>query len=305
LTEERPATRWQQALVATLAATPGALDDAAARDGSIAWKPIGRNASVSVWSLAIGASRFFVKAAAPEHAEMLSAEVEALAALREARAVRVPQVYASAQAEDAAFVALEWLDIADGGRDAMLGRALAALHATTGTRFGWHRDNHIGMTPQQNAWCDDWAAFFRDRRLAPQLALAERNGHGGRLARDGERLLARVPALLAGHAPAPSLLHGDLWAGNAGRLADGTPVVFDPATYYGDREADLAMTELFGGFAPDFYAAYAEAAPLPPGFALRRTLYNCYHVLNHLNLFGDSYRARAEAMVAELLAAPL
>ena len=176
MTATDPATRWQQTLVATLAATPGALDDPTARDGPIAWSPIGRNASVSVWALAIGASRFFVKAAAPKHAEMLSAEVEALAALREAHAVRVPQVYANAQAEDAAFVALEWLDIADGGRDAMLGRALAALHATTGTRFGWHRDNHIGMTPQQNAWCDDWAAFFRDRRLAPQLALAERSG---------------------------------------------------------------------------------------------------------------------------------
>jgi fructosamine-3-kinase len=256
-----------------------------------------------VWSLAVGASRFFVKATAPDHADMLSAEVEALAALREARAVRVPQVYACAHAEDAAFVALEWLDIVDGGRDAALGRALAAQHAAHATRFGWHRDNHIGLTPQQNGWGDDWAAFFRDRRLAPQLALAEQGGHGGRLARDGKRLLARVPALLAGHAPAPALLHGDLWAGNAGRLADGTPVVFDPATYYGDRETDVAMTELFGGFTPEFYAAYAEAAPLPPGFPLRRTLYNCYHVLNHLNLFGASYLARAEAMVAELLAA--
>ena len=298
-----PATPWQQALVSTLRATPGALDDVAARNGPpAAWTAIGRNASVSVWSLAIGESRFFVKAAAPEHADMLSAEVEALAALREAHAVRLPQVYASATAADAAFVALEWLDIADGGRDAPLGRALAALHATTGTRFGWHRDNHIGTTPQQNTWNDDWAAFFRDRRLAPQLALAMQNGYEGRLARDGERLLARVPALLEGHEPAPSLLHGDLWAGNAGRLADGTPVVFDPASYYGDREADLAMTELFGGFTPEFYTAYAEAAPLPEGYEQRRTLYNLYHVLNHLNLFGASYLDRAVAMTKELVA---
>ena len=302
MTATGSATRWQQTLVATLEATPGALDASAARDGPVAWTAIGRNASVSVWSLAIGASRFFVKAAAPEHAEMLSAEVEALAALREAHAVRVPQVYANARAEDAAFLALEWLDLADGGRDAVLGRALAALHATAGTRFGWHRDNHIGMTPQHNGWSDDWAAFFRDHRLAPQLALAERHGHGGRLARDGKRLLARVPALLAGHAPAPALLHGDLWAGNAGRLADGTPVVFDPATYYGDREADLAMTELFGGFGAEFHAGYREAWPLDAGYATRKVLYNLYHVLNHLNLFGGGYGAQAEAMIERLLA---
>ena len=293
---------WQRALVATLQATPGAL--AGAGNGNAGpWTRIGGNGSVSVWSLAIGPARFFVKVAAPEQADMLSAEIEALAALREAGAVRVPQAYASGEAEDAAFVALEWLEIVDGGRDAALGRALAALHATHGARFGWHRDNHIGLTPQQNAWSDDWAAFFRERRLAPQLALAARNGYGGRLQRDGERLLDAVAVLLDGHRPAPSLLHGDLWAGNAARLADGTPVVFDPATYCGDREADLAMTELFGGFGADFYDAYAEAAPLPPGYPQRRTLYNCYHVLNHLNLFGAPYRARAEAMVAELVAA--
>jgi len=295
---------WQRTLVATLEAVPGLLGGercGGERPGT--WTRIGGNGPVSVWSLAVDGARFFVKAATPGHADMLSAEVEALAVLRDAAAVRVPQVYASAQAKDAAFVALEWLDIADGGRDAALGRALAAVHAVHGPRFGWHRDNHIGTTPQRNAWSDDWAAFFRDRRVAPQLELAAQNGYTGSLARRGKALLASVPALLAGHCPAPSLLHGDLWAGNAARLADGSPLVFDPASYYGDREADLAMTELFGGFAPEFYAAYADAAPLAPGYPLRRTLYNCYHVLNHLNLFGAAYFARAESMVAELLAA--
>jgi protein-ribulosamine 3-kinase len=298
------ADSWQLTLIAALKATPGILGAASSGNGRAGtWTRIGGNGSVSVWALAVGGTRFFVKAAPPDRADMLSAEVEALAALGEAGALRVPQVYGGAQAKDAAVVALEWLDIADGGRDAMLGRALAALHAAQGPGFGWHRDNHIGMTPQDNAWSDDWAAFFRDRRLAPQLALAARNGYTGPLVRGGEALLRCVPALLDGHHPAPSLLHGDLWAGNAGRLADGTPVVFDPASYYGDREADLAMTELFGGFAPEFYAAYAEAPPLAPGYPLRRTLYNCYHVLNHLNLFGAAYFARAESMVAELLAA--
>jgi fructosamine-3-kinase len=292
---------WQDALVATLKATPGAVDCGANGNAPV-WSRIGGNGMASVWSLVCGRARFFVKTADVAHAEMLAAEGEALRALAAAQAVRVPQEFAGGVAEGAAFLVLEWLDIVDGGRDAALGRALAKLHEVTGPRFGWHRDNTIGLTPQANAWTDDWATFFRDRRLAPQFARAAANGHAGKLQADGERLLAAVPALLAGHTPAPSLLHGDLWAGNAGRLADGTPVVFDPATYYGDRETDLAMSELFGGFAPEFYGAYAEAAPLPPGHERRRTLYNLYHVLNHLNLFGAAYRSQAESMIGELLA---
>ena len=172
----------------------------------------------------------------------------------------------------------------------------------TAKTHGWHRDNTIGTTPQDNARTGDWAGFFRDRRIAPQLALAARNGHGGRLQRDGEKLLAQIPALLGSRAPAASLLHGDLWSGNAARLASGEPVIFDPAVYFGDREADLAMTELFGGFGADFYAAYAEAWPPAAGYPARRTLYNLYHVLNHLNLFGGGYRAQAEAMIGKMLA---
>ena len=294
-----PVSAWQDALLATLRATPGIALSGARKPS---WTRIGGNALSSVWSLAAPPSRFFVKVANPEHAEMLAAEVEALQAIRESGAVRVPSVLASGEAQDATFLVLEWLDIVDGGRGAALGLALARMHETTAPRFGWHRDNTIGTTAQANAWCDGWAEFFRDRRLAPQLALAARNGFGGALERQGQRLLLAGPALLAGHRPRPSLLHGDLWAGNAGRLDDATPVVFDPASYFGDREADLAMTELFGGFTAAFYDAYAEASPPAPGYPLRRTLYNLYHVLNHLNLFGAAYLSRAEAMIAELLA---
>ena len=232
---------------------------------------------------------------------MLAAEAEGLRAIAQTGAIRVPQVIASGEAEGAAFLVLEWLDIIEGGRDAALGHALARMHAATSPRFGWHRDNTIGATPQANAWSDDWCAFFRDRRLRPQLELAGRNGHRGTLRRDGPRLLDHIPRLLEGHRPIASLLHGDLWAGNAGQLRDGTPVIFDPAAYYGDREADLAMTALFGGFGAAFYATYAAAMPLPAGNETRRTLYNLYHVLNHLNLFGAAYLARAEGMMAELL----
>ena len=127
-------------------------------------------------------------------------------------------------------------------------------------------------------------------------------GFTGALQRLGAKVVTALPALLAGHAPAPALLHGDLWSGNAAFLADGTPVVFDPAVYYGDREADLAMTELFGGFPAAFYSAYRAAAPLVPGYPVRRTLYNLYHVLNHANLFGGGYAAQAEGMMERLLA---
>lgn len=292
---------WKDALVATLKATPGALDGAG-NGHAAAWARIGGNALSSVWSMTLGPSRFFVKVADDVDAEMLAAEADALRAIAETRAVRVPQVFAIGHAESAAFLVLEWLDIVEGGRDAALGRALAQLHANAAPAFGWHRDNTIGTTPQRNGWVDDWATFFRDMRLAPQFELAARNGHAGRLQQDGERLLRGIADLLRGHRPAPSLLHGDLWAGNAARLANGSPAIFDPSTYYGDRETDLAMTELFGGFSPDFYAAYAGEAPLPLGHGRRRTLYNLYHVLNHLNLFGASYLKRAEAMTADLVA---
>ena len=283
---------WQQAVVAALRATPA----------SARWSRIGGASHVAAWSLATPGARYFVKVVSPAHADMLAAEVEGLHAIERTGAIRVPSVVQQGEAGDAAFVALEWLDLVDGGRDAALGIALAKLHATTAQRFGWHRDNTIGPTPQANGWCDAWPAFFRDRRLAPQFALAACNGYT-ELAGRGEPLLACVPALLSGHRVVASLLHGDLWSGNAGRLADGTPVVFDPSCHFGDREADLAMTELFGGFAPAFYAAYAEASPLDAGYPLRRTLYNLYHVVNHLNLFGRAYLAQATGMVDELLAA--
>jgi len=200
-----------------------------------------------------------------------------------------------------AFLALSWLDLVGAATGATLGCALAELHRVAqGEPYGWARDNFIGATPQVNGWLDDWAVLFRDRRLAPQLARASRAGY--RL-RDADALLAAVRHLLATHRPQPSLLHGDLWSGNAGVLATGAPAIFDPAVYVGDREADLAMTRLFGGFDASFYRAYEEAWPLAPGHEARRDLYNLYHVLNHLNLFGASYLARAEQMIARLLRA--
>jgi len=288
---------WQVAAAAAIASAHRDFPSHSPR-----WTACGGSSLNETWRLDADGARYFVKVNAVARRAMLDAEADGLGALARAAAVRVPTPVACGAANDRAFLALEWLDFAGGGHDAALGRALARLHRVIGPEFGWHRDNTIGTTPQRNAAAGDWATFFRDRRIAPQLALAASHGHRGRLPRDGERLLATIPGLLAGHSPPPSLLHGDLWSGNAARLATGEPVIFDPAVYYGDREADLAMTELFGGFGADFYAAYREAWPIDAGYSIRRTLYNLYHVLNHLNLFGGGYLGQAEAMIGRLLA---
>jgi fructosamine-3-kinase len=217
----------------------------------------------------------------------------------------VPRILGQGASTAQAWLELEWFDLrpADPASDARMGAALARLHAVTGSRFGLDRDNAIGAAPQPNAPADDWVAFWRERRIGFQLERAAANGRAVRLQERGRRLLERLPGFFAGYAPVPSLLHGDLWAGNRGMLGDGTPVVFDPAVYFGDREADVAMTRLFGGFGPCFYAAYATEWPLDAGVAVRSDLYNLYHALNHLNLFGGSYLAMAESMIDRLLAA--
>jgi fructosamine-3-kinase len=250
-----------------------------------------------------GRRSFFVKLNGAHLEDMLAAEAEGLAALAGAGTLRVPRPLGHGTSGDQAYLVMEYVTPGRPRRDAPreAGRRLAALHRSSAPRFGWHRDNTIGSTQQPNAWNADWVQFWRDQRLGFQLQLAARNGYGGQLQRRGERLLAALPALL-GHAPSPSLLHGDLWGGNLAYDSEGDPWIFDPAVYFGDREADLAMTELFGGFPPDFYAAYREAWPLDAGYRVRRTLYNLYHILNHANLFGGGYGAQAQDMVNRLLA---
>jgi fructosamine-3-kinase len=247
--------------------------------------------------------RYFVKLNSAARAAMFEAELEGLTAIAATGTLRVPRPVCVGRDADHSWLVLEHLELAHAGGQAMaaLGERLAALHRCSAARFGWHRDNTIGATPQHNAWCPDWVEFWRERRLAFQLRLAADNGHRGALQRLGARLLAHVQDFFMHDRPAPSLLHGDLWAGNAACTAGGEPVTYDPACYYGDREADLAMTELFGGFSPGFYAAYRDTWPVPAGYAVRRDLYNLYHVLNHLNLFDGGYGAQAERMIERLL----
>lgn len=235
---------------------------------------------------------------------MFAAEADGLAAIRQTETIRVPEVIAYAGDDQLSFLLLEWMEMSSGGpnEDRELGRCLARLHRCQGRAHGWPTDNFIGSTPQINTPNEDWTDFYRRCRLRPQLEMAVRNGFANPLHDLGDRLCDRLGYLLDSHQPTPSLLHGDLWGGNQAVLADRQPVIFDPAVYHGDRETDLAMTRLFGGFSESFYSAYEEEWPLPEGVGTRCRLYQLYHLLNHLNLFGTSYLDRAVTMARGLLA---
>ncbi|MEN8445415.1 MAG: fructosamine kinase family protein, partial [Cyanobacteria bacterium J06555_13] len=233
-----------------------------------------------------GERTFFVKVNQSSALPMFEAEFEGLKEMYESHTIRVPQPLVTGVAESVSYIVTEYLALGGQGRAAAwqrMGQQLAAMHQVVSPEgFGWHRDNTIGATPQLNGWGDDWAAFWRDRRLGPQFSMA--HAKGGHFPRRDE-LMSAIPKLLAGHKPAPALLHGDLWSGNAAVTDDGEPVILDPATYYGDPEADLAMTELFGRFPEAFYQAYDAVSPIDAGYTQRKVLYNLYHILNHFNLF--------------------
>ncbi len=251
-----------------------------------------------------GAGPLFVKVAELDRLAALEAEAIGLEELRSANAVRVPGVLAFGSSEDRAYLVLQWIELLPSSAlaEELLGEQLARQHRVTAPQFGWSRDNTIGATPQHNGGLDDWVRFFRERRLAYQLELAQANGHAGRLQERGAQLLERMDGLFTGYPAVPALLHGDLWGGNWGVDPRGAPVIFDPAVYFGDREADLAMTRLFGGFGPSFHGAYQAEWPLAAGAEARAVLYNLYHVINHLNLFGGGYLRQAESMIDRLLA---
>lgn len=245
----------------------------------------------------------FLKTTRLENAAMLDDEAESLARLRETGTVILPRPLLNGIAGEVAYLALKWIDLhpAVPAAQQRMGRMLANLHRCEADRFGWQRDNHIGLTRQVNTWSDNWCEFFGEHRLGYQLRLAARAGETAWVQR-GFELLDVLPRLLDGHQPVASMLHGDLWNGNAAMRGDGEPVLYDPAAYYGDRETDLAMTQLFGGFSPAFYAAYGEEWPLDEGYEDRQPLYQLYHVINHANMFGGGYAKQAGRMIEALLA---
>lgn len=265
--------------------------------------PVAGGCISETYRIETGDGPIFLKHHPKAPAGMFAAEADGLRALAMAAAgaLRVPAVLAMDGAGDGArWIALEWLEpgARGPGFGERLGRGLAALHRASGGGWGWTRANFIGPLPQDNRPTTTWAELWRDRRLAPQLAMARDAGP----AREWDRLLNRLPELLApAEEDGASLLHGDLWSGNV-LSAAGEPALIDPAVYRGHREVDLAMAELFGGFDTRFHAAYREAWPLLPGYAeVRRPIYQLYYLLVHVNLFGGGYGAQTAAMLRQAL----
>lgn len=248
-----------------------------------------------------GNSRYFVKLNDAAVYAMFEQEAKGLAALANCEQLAVPKVIGFDASNRASYLVLEHFDFAPRCDEVSFAKALALLHLKQNNRFGFDEDNYIGRTIQINTWHDDWGEFFTQCRLKPQLDILRKQGNGARWMDNLERRFADVSDLLNQHQPKPSLLHGDLWQGNYGNLTDGRPTLYDPAVYYGDSEADLAMMMLFGSPSDDFFTAYRQIKPIATGFAQRRVVYNLYHILNHANLFGDSYLYQAEGMVGEVL----
>lgn len=246
---------------------------------------------------------FFIKLNHKSLLDMFIAEAAGLHEIAQAQAIRVPKVICSGVDENQSYLVLENLSFVGGNPNSAkkLGQQLAAMHKQTAEQFGWSQDNTIGSTQQVNTQTESWIDFWREFRLGYQFGLVKQKGCAKSLIIKGKKLLDSLDAFFIDYKPKPSLLHGDLWSGNYAYLKNGEPVIFDPAVYYGDREADIAMTELFGGFSAEFYSAYNEVWPLDKDYQQRKALYNLYHILNHFNLFGGGYAMSAENMLDQLL----
>ncbi|MFQ5671803.1 MAG: fructosamine kinase family protein [Nitrospinales bacterium] len=253
-----------------------------------------------ILSLSNGRRVFFKSHPRPPQ-DFFRREAEGLDLLRSAvGAPRVPAVLALPSAPNPRFIVLEYLPEEPPGKDFYVnfGRALAALHRKTQDRYGLDRDNFIGKTPQKNTPEKDPIVFFRERRIRFQQELARKSRLlPAGLDRKLDKLCEKLDGLLDVTGERPALLHGDLWSGNCFAGPGQAPCIFDPAAHFGLREADLAMTELFGRLPQSFYNAYDEAFPLNPGYDERKDLFNLYHLLNHLNLFGGSYLSSVERIV--------
>jgi fructosamine-3-kinase len=263
---------------------------------------IGGGSINNAFRISDGKDTFFIKTNRQQLAFMFEAEARGLEVMFDSGAIKVPEPVSHGVAGHESYSVLSWLNMSGQPRTDAFGRQLAALHRCYAEQFGFFIDNSIGSTPQLNQWSDDWYDFWKKQRLGYQLDLAKQRGFGARLYDLGIQLSERIPQFFDGYQPRPSLLHGDLWSGNWAGDESGQPVIFDPATYYGDHEADLAMMELFGHPGRAFFDAYNEVYPMDQGYSLRRTFYNLYHILNHANLFGSSYAMQAENMLETLLA---
>lgn len=272
--------------------------------GACEARPVGGGCIHEAYVL-VALTPYFVKVNAASRAGLFDAEMDALQAIAATDTIQVPRPVVTGRHADRSYLVLEYVAMGGGSSGSRaaswetFGAQLAAMHRHVSPHgsYGWPCANYIGTTPQPNTISHDWISFWRDQRLGFQFKLAAEQGASFSGA---ERLLEMLPVFFQGYTPQPSLLHGDLWGGNASFMDDGTPVIYDPASYFGDRECDLAFTELFGAFPAVFYEAYDDAWPRHANWRLRRDLYNLYHVLNHSHLFGGGYRSQAQQMIHAL-----
>ncbi|GKZ00420.1 hypothetical protein MPSEU_000994900 [Mayamaea pseudoterrestris] len=265
----------------------------------------GGGASTSAVLDASTGTKYFVKSATKDKSNMLYAEYLGVKEMADTNTIKCPRpiAYGDYNNGRTSFVLFEYLEFTGGGSQYELGQQLAKMHRKQADKFGFHVDNTIGATPQPNLpWMDDWAEFWDTHRLGHMLKLTNNAG----LSLDKAQALRDKTRQLLSHKPLPSLLHGDLWGGNKGFVKDresgkAIPCIFDPATYYGDREADVAMTYVFGGFNGDFYKGYNDEWPLLADFEKRKMVYNLYHILNHEVLFGGGYASQARGMIEQIL----
>lgn len=263
-------------------------------------RPLGGGCINQSYQLIGEKENYFVKINSAEGLEMFRAEALALEEITATQTIKVPKPICYGSAGNHSYLVLEYLELDRGNRQSWqkMGQQLAQLHRLQReNRYGWKINNTIGSTPQINQWQDNWADFFAQQRIGYQLQRANRKGANFS---NIQQIIARIRDLLQERNPHPSLLHGDLWGGNAGFTREGIPIIFDPAFYHGDRETDIAMTELFGGFPPEFYQGYNQEYPLDSGYQQRKTIYNLYHILNHFNLFGGSYLSQAKSMIRSI-----
>ena len=248
-------------------------------------------------------SRLFMKSNKKENLDFFRKEAEGLAAINKTETIRTPDVLGFGTDKDRSFLLLSFIDPQKpavsylgnfGRRLALMHSAFAEDHVVSG-RFGFIHDNYIGAGFQVNSPKDTWTDFFRECRLKPQFSRAERF-FSPPVIKKAIKLMDRLDTFLI-EPESPSLLHGDLWSGNYMIGPDGEAWLIDPAVYVGHAEADIAMTELFGGFGMDFYRAYRETKPMVSGYEDRKDLYNLYHLLNHLNLFGAGYLSSVQRIL--------
>ncbi|MCX4027134.1 fructosamine kinase family protein [Endozoicomonas sp. SM1973] len=244
--------------------------------------------------------QFVLKLQSGAPSDWFQQEFNGLTAILATKTMDAPEPIVFGEYEDSQFLVLEYLNLVTTGNWFQYGEQLALLHKANNDKqhFGWPSDNFIGHTAQKNSWNNEWASFFTQQRIGYQLDLAVNNGY--KLTFSNPQIIDAIYNQLNDHQPLASLVHGDLWKGNTGFVETG-PVLFDPACYYADREVDLAMTALFGRLPSAFYQGYQTVYPLEKGYQQRKTLYNLYHLLNHLNLFGRGYLESVNSTIRQLI----